>query len=103
MNKRTRKKNEKQGASSCRILLHEILNLVLDINGDGGRRADMPDNPGDTVLLDFFGNSGNLAVKVYKGGFSAKAKPEIDLKVSIKDKKALGDMISVLEDVMEEK
>lgn len=54
--------------------IHEILSIVLDINGIEERSVEKTgENP--TVFFDFSGHVGNLYIRIYKNGWSEYTEP----------------------------
>lgn len=68
MNKRLQKKSEKRK----RKLIHEMLEIVLDINGLSARKQEITGNL-PTAFLDFSGNVAWAEVRIYKNGWFPNA------------------------------
>lgn len=64
MNKRLQKKFEKRK----RKLIHEMLDIVLDINGLSARKQSLSGNH-PTAFFDFSGHVGWAEVRIYKNGW----------------------------------
>ena len=65
MNKRAKKKAEKRR----RALAHQILDIVLDINGLEERRVSVSGNK-PTASFDFTGNTCGVSACIYDTGYS---------------------------------
>lgn len=66
MNKRMKKKAEKRK----RKQIHELLDLVLDINGLELRDQSITGNL-PTVFFDFSGHVGRIDVRIYQAGWAS--------------------------------
>lgn len=73
MNKRLRKKAERRK----RELIHELLDMVLDINGLGGRKQCFTGNL-PTMFFNFSGHVGWISLKMYKNGWIGNIDPDVD-------------------------
>lgn len=66
MKDRLKKKEEKRK----RELIHQILDIVLDINGTGVRKQSVTGNL-PTAFFDFSGHVADLDVRLYRDGWSS--------------------------------
>lgn len=64
MNKRAKKKAEKRR----RALVHQILDVVLDINGTGCRKKEYTGNM-PTAFFGFSGHTSGVYIEVHKDGW----------------------------------
>lgn len=64
MNKRAKKKAEKRR----RALVHQILDVVLDINGVGERQKKYTGNM-PTAFFEFSGHISGVGIEVYRDGW----------------------------------
>lgn len=72
MSKRLQKKFEKRK----RKLIHEMFDIVLDINGLGDRKQKITGNL-PTAFFNFSGHVGWVEVLVYKNGWSSSANVDV--------------------------
>lgn len=73
MNKRAKKKAEKRK----RELIHEMLDVVLDINGLGAREHGITGNK-PTAFFCFSGHVGWVEARVYRDGWFSGADADIE-------------------------
>ena len=71
-------KKSNKAESRRRRKIHQILDLVLDINGLQRSRASITGNH-PTAFFFFCGHTGDAEVTVHKNGWEPKSKPEIDM------------------------
>lgn len=72
MGGRMKNKSEKRN----RELIHELLDLTLDINGMGEPEEGLTDNH-PTAFLDFFGHVGAIQIRVFTEGWRLGATDDI--------------------------
>ncbi len=80
MNKRLKKEREK----NIRKQLHEVLDLVLDINGlQGSSEERTPNHP--IAFIDFMGHVGKIRISVFSDGWNPEKAPDITFESVIFD------------------
>ncbi len=99
MKKRLEKKIEKMRRKN----VHEILEMVLEINGTNSRNRGLAgDKP--TAFFDFFGHTASIVVSVHNNGWDFGSSADSHMEAYI-DKRIegeeLADLKEVLENVME--
>lgn len=78
MNRRTKKKKE----AAIRKQIHEILDLVLDINGLQESDQEITGNH-PTAFFDFSGHVGAIRVRLYSNGWNRDGDYDVSLESSI--------------------
>lgn len=100
MKKRLEKKVEKMR----RKKVHEILEMVLEINGTHSRQRELTGNK-PTVFFSFFGHTTGVTVNVYSDGWAynrlSNHRMEAYIDAHIKDAE-LTDLKNEIKNVMEE-
>lgn len=71
MNKRAKKKVEKRR----RALVHQILDVVLDINGTGCRKKEYTGNM-PTAFFEFSGHTSGVRIEIYGDGWGVDDQSE---------------------------
>lgn len=77
MRNRLKKKAEKRK----RQMIHELLDLVLDINGLNPRKQKLTGNL-PTAFFEFNGHVGDLTVRLYPRGWCPRARDNDDIEVT---------------------
>lgn len=100
MKKRLEKKVEKMR----RKKVHEILEMVLEINGTHSR-ASKKTGSKPTAFFDFYGHTAEIVVNLHKNGWEFGSAPDFRMDVYIDmpiEGEELPDLKEGLENVMEE-
>lgn len=97
MKNRLKKKVEKRR----RQLIHELLDLVLDINGLSEREQSITGCL-PTAMFDFSGHVGRLTARIYKQGWKSDAEPDMDFWIPAGNVRELEKAISMLKVVKAE-
>lgn len=78
MNKRLKKKKDKM----VRREIHNLLDVILDINGFSGRRQEVSGNL-PTAFFEFSGHVALAHVSVHDMGWYADSKPDLSVYVNL--------------------
>lgn len=88
-------------AAVTREQIHEMLDLILDINGMEERtREQTGDKP--TAFMWFYGHTFDVDIRIYKNGWDYNSYPDIRSTIKLDGGEASEFPSATLDDVMEE-